>query len=303
MRSAVRYGVAISVLALALMASAAPAAAQAEDDGDELIVLTGRAPVAEDETLDFVFIADGPVVVDGTVAGPVVAVNGDVLVRGTVDEDVVAFDGRVVVDGGRVGGDVVSRRRPVVQSGGTIVGSWERWNPTAWRDGIAIAGRIVVWLTFSISTLLLGLLLLLLAPRIAVAANVAFRENLGAAIGWGLVLTIGLPVVAVAAMLTIVALPLGLAVLFALALVYGVGYVVAAVLLGSRVASRTKPLVAFLIGWAILRVAAIVPILGGLVGFAAVVVGLGSVAVAAHRARRGRADAVEAAPYAGAAPA
>jgi hypothetical protein len=38
--------------------------------------------------------------------------------------------------------------------------------------------------------------------------------------------------------------------------------------------------VAFLAGWAILRIAALIPILGGLVWFAAVVVGLGALAVA-----------------------
>jgi hypothetical protein len=43
--------------------------------------------------------------------------------------------------------------------------------------------------------------------------------------------------------------------------------------------------VAFLVGWAILRVVALIPILGGLVWFAAVVVGLGALAVAIWRAR------------------
>jgi hypothetical protein len=38
--------------------------------------------------------------------------------------------------------------------------------------------------------------------------------------------------------------------------------------------------VAFLVGWAILRVVALVPVLGGLVWFAAVVFGLGALVVA-----------------------
>ena len=40
-----------------------------------------------------------------------------------------------------------------------------------------------------------------------------------------------------------------------------------------------------LVGWAILRVVALIPILGGLVWFAAVVFGLGALAVAIWRAR------------------
>jgi hypothetical protein len=297
MRAAVRLSTGSLVLVLVLAFAGAPGAAgqasgddAGDRDGDELIVLTGRAAVADGETLDFVFIADGPVEIDGTVEGGVVALHGDVLVRGEVEEEVVAFDGRVVVDGGEVGGDVVARRRPVVRGGGTIGGSWERWNPAAWRDGIAIAGRIIVWVAFSVSALVLGMLLLLLAPRAAEAVHRASRENAGAAVGWGLLLTIGLPIAAIAAVFTIVALPLGLGVLLALGLLYGIGYVAGCLLLGRLVAAQASLPVAFLAGWAILRVVGIVPLLGDLVGFVAVAFGLGAIAVAAARARRGRAD-------------
>jgi hypothetical protein len=84
---------------------------------------------------------------------------------------------------------------------------------------------------------------------------------------------------------TILALPLGLGVLLALALVYGIGYTTAAWLLGRAVAGRAQPFLAFLAGWGILRVVALVPVLGGLVWCAAVVVGLGAIVVAAYRAR------------------
>jgi hypothetical protein len=43
----------------------------------------------------------------------------------------------------------------------------------------------------------------------------------------------------------------------------------------------------FLLGWAILAGLSIIPFLGGLVWFAAVVYGLGSITVAVWRARRG----------------
>ena len=64
------------------------------------------------------------------------------------------------------------------------------------------------------------------------------------------------------------------------------GYGAAAWVLGRSILREpTAWVVAFLAGWAILRVAALVPILGGLVWFAAVVVGLGALAVAIWRAR------------------
>jgi hypothetical protein len=64
------------------------------------------------------------------------------------------------------------------------------------------------------------------------------------------------------------------------------GYSAAAWILGrSILRGPTSWVVAFPAGWAILRVVALVPILGGLVWFAAAVVGLGALAVASWHAR------------------
>jgi hypothetical protein len=308
MRSISRLGaavaIAVTVGVVLVLAGAGPASAQADDrPTDNIVVISGRADVPARDEVEAVFIVDGPVVVDGTVTGAVVALEGDVTVNGTVDEEVIALRGDVTVgSGGRIGGDVMSRHRPVIQQGGQVAGSWERWDASAVRRAFGIGSRIVIWVAMSVSTLLLGLLLGALAPRAATAVEAASRENLGATIGWGLLLTIGLPIAAVLVMLTLVALPLGLGVLLALWLIYAIGYTTGAWLLGRRVAKRTRPVVAFLAGWAILRVVAIVPVLGGLAWFVTVVVGLGAIAVATHRARRpSTAEPVR--PYEGAPPA
>ncbi len=205
--------------------------------------------------------------------------------RGTARDDVVAADGRVVVaDGGHIEGDVVSRHRPVVEEGGRLDGSWERWNPRAWRDASAIAGWLAIWLAFTFSTLVLGLGLALLVPRAAAAVDAA-ADTIGPVILWGLALLIGLPILAVLAMVTLVGLPLGIALLLALGLIYGIGYTAGAWVLGRRIAGHLTPILAFLLGWVILRVLALIPFLGGLVSLAAVVVGLGAIVVAGHRAR------------------
>lgn len=288
MRIVIRMSLALFLAVIVITAGAPVAGAQAEDEPDNIVVLTGRAEVRQGETVDNVFIADGPVVVDGTVRDALVALNGDVVIRGTAREDVVAVDGRVyVADGGRIEGDVVSRHRPVVEEGGRLDGSWERWNPRAWRTAASVVGWLAVWLAFTISTLILGLVLGLLAPRAADAVDAGARE-IGPVILWGLVLVIGLPIVAVIATVTLVGLPLGLALLFALGLIYLIGYTAGAWILGRRVARRASPILAFLAGWGILRAVALIPFLGGLVGLAAVVVGLGAIVVAGRRARRAR---------------
>src|SRR4029450_6065382 len=102
--------------------------------------------------------------------------------------------------------------------------------------------------------------------------------------GGGLLVARALRLSALIVTATLIGLPLGLGVLFALGLIYGVGYVAAAWLLGRTVARTAHPLLSFLAGWGILRLVALVPVLGGLCWFAAVVIGLGSIAVAIWRA-------------------
>ena len=97
---------------------------------------------------------------------------------------------------------------------------------------------------------------------------------------------IGLPIVAVIAMVTLVGFPLGLGLLLALGLIYAIGYVAGAWVLGRRVASGASPILAFLAGWGILRVIALIPFLGGLASLVATVIGLGAIVVAGRRARR-----------------
>jgi hypothetical protein len=288
MRTIVRFGLVLLVACSFGLAAAPAAGAQThEDQGDNVVVITGRADVREGETVDNVVIADGPAVIDGRVRNGVIALNGEVLVRGVVEDNVVAADGRVVVaESGRLEGDVVSRHRPVVETGGRFDGDWERWNPRAWSRSAAIFTRLAIWVAFTVSTLVLGLILGLLAPRAPAAVHRAARERTWPVVGWGVVLAIGLPLAAVLVMATIVGLPLGLATLFALGLVYGIGYTAGAWVLGRIVAARARPILSFLAGWGILRVVALVPVLGGLSWLAAIVVGLGAIAVAAYRARR-----------------
>jgi hypothetical protein len=79
--------------------------------------------------------------------------------------------------------------------------------------------------------------------------------------------------------------PARLSLLAALLLIYALGYSATGWTLGRSILGRPTAWVvtAFLAGWAILRVIALVLILGGLTWFAAVVFGLGALAVAIWR--------------------
>jgi hypothetical protein len=154
-----------------------------------------------------------------------------------------------------------------------------------WK-GFGWAGRLAWWLAVSVSTLVVGLVLLWLVGAGTGRILEAGRTQIGPAIGWGLLVFFGLPILAVIALVTVVGIPLGLGLLAALGLIYALGYSASAWVLGrSLLRSPTAWVVAFLVGWAILRVVALIPILGGLVWSVAVVFGLGVLAVALWRGR------------------
>ncbi len=222
----------------------------------------------------------------------VFAFNGDVRIDGTVNGDVTSLRGRVVVSGsGHVGGDVVSGDPPVIANRASVDGDVVRARDRFVLGRLGAIGRIVLWIAASVSSFALGAVLLLVTPRGMEAVARAGRRSVGAAIGLGFAVAIGVPVAAVLVSLSVVGLPLGLATLLALGLLFGFGYVASCHFLGRVILKEPRSRwLAFLVGWAILRVAAIVPILGGLTLAAAVVYGLGCLTVAVFRARSGSGD-------------
>jgi hypothetical protein len=99
-------------------------------------------------------------------------------------------------------------------------------------------------------------------------------------------------------MASIIGLPLGVGLLAALVVVFPLGYVVMSLILGRLIARRVRDVWAFVIGFAILRAAAIIPGLGWIIGFLAAAFGVGALIVAAWRAGRPAAAASSSDPAA-----
>jgi cytoskeletal protein CcmA (bactofilin family) len=266
--------------------------------------------VAPGETVDGPLIAvDGRARVEGTVDGAAVVIRGNLVVRagGEVDGDVMVLrgdaridgtvDGNVLVLGGRavlgagaqVDGDVRSTDEPRVAGRARVRGD---------IDDIDIAGTLAAfgvgilffwWFAVTICTALLGAVLLALVPRGFEAAAAVGRARRGwwIALLTGLGLVVGLPILAVIAVTTLIGLPLGLGIFGALGLLHAVGYVAGAFFLGRSILKAPRNRFgAFFVGWAILRVLALVPGFGVLVWVAAAVYGIGTLAVAGFLAGR-----------------
>ena len=223
--------------------------------------------------------------------GDVVAVSAPVRINGPVEGDVVTIAERVFIGpGGRVDGDVkYGDKDPVITVPGAVGGKTEKLDFDEFISPLGMfAAWVALWLAVSVSTLLLGLALLWLAPRSLEAALEIARTATGPAIGIGLAVFFGLPAVAVLLMITVLGLPLGIALLLALLPIYAIGYTTSAFLLGRAIVKPpTSRFLAFLAGWGILRVIALVPGLGILAWFGATVFGLGALGIALWRSRRG----------------
>ena len=270
---------------------AGPAGAAQNDDSsggnDDRVVLTGGATVDADERAGTVVVFDGAVLIEGR-SDDIIAFNGDVRVRGTVTGEVVAMNGRVLVESGaRVTGDVRSSQRPVVAADATVLGTVEKTDFGNFFDAVGIALMIGWWVAVSISTLVLGLVLVAVFPKAAAAAVDVSRRHVGPAIGWGLFMLVAVPIIAFVALATLIGIPLGLIGLAAAATLGAVGYLTSMLVLGRLLGiGADRVFVAFIAGWAILRIVEIVPFVGGLVTAAASIFGVGAVTVAAWQAGR-----------------
>src|SRR5215218_2772318 len=267
----------VALLAVLLGAGSASAAT-------DHVVITGGVVVPAGQTAGDVVVLDGTVTIAGHVTGDVVSVAGPVRVTGRVDGDLIAVSDRAFLGPtARVGGDLrYGDESPVLARGASVGGKIKNED---WADA---ASGLAWWLAVSVSTLIVGVLLVWLAAAALYAAERAVRERLGATVGWGVAIAIGVPVLAILALVTLVGIPFGVALLLAAIPVLLVAYATTAWVVGHRVLRNrsASPWAALFAGWGILRVLALIPVAGALVGFAATVVGLGALAVALWRARR-----------------
>jgi cytoskeletal protein CcmA (bactofilin family) len=280
----VRRVVRAVIVALLVLSAGAGSASAATDH----VVVTGGAVVPAGRTAGDVVVLDGTVRIAGRATGDVVSVSGPVRVSGRVDGDLIAVSDRAFLGPtARVGGDLrYGDERPVLARGARVDGeiSNEDWADAA--SGWGWLSLIGWWLAVSVSTLIVGALLVVLAPAALYAAERAVRERLGATVAWGVAIAIGVPLLAVLALVTLVGIPFGVALLLAAIPVLLVAYVTSAWIVGRRVLRSRSAWAALLVGWGILRVLALIPVAGALVGLAATVVGIGALAVALWRAGR-----------------
>lgn len=268
------------------LAQGSPGPAAATEPRDQ-IVLSGDVVVHRGEDVGEVVVLHGSVTVAGVVHGDVVVLDGRIDVTGQVSGAVVSINGPVTIgSNAQILGDVIARDRLRVEDGARIDGSVREGMAFTFRTPIDAVGSFAAWLAVAVSTLVLGSVLLLLAPRGSESVASATLGSPLASGGIGLAAFVGLPIFAVLALLSLVGLPLGLGLLLALAFLYSIGFTWSVFTVGRAIWREPRSRwLAFLIGWAIVAAVSAIPYAGGLVWFVGAVVGLGAMVVAAWRVR------------------
>jgi hypothetical protein len=292
---------AVGLLCAASVAAPAAAASRQVGSRDRIISVSGdvtvesgtvvHGPVATMDgnahirgtVTDYVIVGDGDLFVSGRVTRGVVVAHGDAHISGRVGGDVVALTGRVIVTAdGSVGGDVVSRREPRIARG-TVEGEVRNVDLEGIFTGIIIGFLLYLWLAVTLSIAILGLVFVWLFPRAADTAAAA-GKRVAASIGWGALVGIIGPVLAILVLVTVLGLPLGVTMLSGLNVLAPLGYVTTCLIVGRfwvKGLSRRARIGAFFAGFGVLRLLAFVPGLGFLVWFCACVYGIGAVSMAA----------------------
>ncbi|MFI5283325.1 MAG: hypothetical protein ACHQ0J_09375 [Candidatus Dormibacterales bacterium] len=227
-----------------------------------------------------------------TLAAPIardVQIAGtNIIFSNTVGGNVTAYDSTLKLDSGTaIAGNLnyTSNNAVSIGSDASVAGSTQHSYPS---NGPTAASYVIGWFQALVGFFILGALLILLVPKFDAKATEAYRTQPWTRLGIGLLALLVVPVVALIAF--VVGLVIGgwwlgifLFGIYLLALAVGftlVGQAVGRFTLTHLGNANAHPLLSLLVGLVILLLASSIPWIGGLVGFIAVVFGLGIVAVA-----------------------
>jgi cytoskeletal protein CcmA (bactofilin family) len=240
-----------------------------------------------------VTVGGGDVTVKGAVKGYLQAGGGQVLIDGPVQGDVVASAGQLELGpNARIGGKLryASREEPKRDPAAQVAGGIERMPmpggaPVPGRVERGLGGHGGGWL-WTAGLMLIAAILVGAVPAASTRVAHTLHTRPWLALLIGFVALVCMPVAALIFFITIIGVPLGLLTLLSYFVLLIVGYVATAVALGDWGLQRFKAEVAAKPAWriaaAVLAVLAIallgsVPFLGGLVVFAAMLLGIGAI--------------------------
>ena len=247
------------------------------------------------------------------VSGDVVAAGGNFVSRAKIKDDLIGAFGNATIDG-PVGGDVkisvdkltVAKRASIggdlnytssnkakISPSADISGETTRRKPPKARTGMTAADwalfKVFLWLWSLASMLVIGIVLSLLFPQSLRSVGTTLVERIWPSLGLGFVVLFLAPIAVLITMFTIIGIPLALIVLVIYIISIYLSQIYTATAIGSMILGKER-----WVGWSailgiiLLSIVMAIPWLGGLVGFLAVLFGLGAMILSAWRHHTGK---------------
>lgn len=277
----------VLMLAIATWPTAAFAQVSGSESPVDQVVLRGDVVVPRGQVVGEIVVFRGSATVAGVARGDVVVLDGPITIGGQVSGDVIALHGSVrllataqVVGSVRADGDVR-------QAGGAQVnGGIQRDARFTLSAPLDVLGPLLASAAMAVSILVVALVLLLFAPHGVERVVAAGRTSPFVSAGSGLLSVIAIPIASIAAGATILGLPLALALLLGIGLLWLTGMAWATWIVGRVLLREPRSRWASLFaGWGIGSAIGLVPFVNVAWWTLGSVFGLGAMIVAAWRAR------------------
>jgi cytoskeletal protein CcmA (bactofilin family) len=287
--------VALVAAVLALLLVPIPALAQEKTD-DVYVRVNGTVDLASGESVDTLVAVNSEARVAGTVRDTLVIVNQTATVTGDVGRDAIVANGTLRLEPtAHIAGDVVLINGDLSQADGAVIAGRvvERSGASAGAEfrRVTAAISLIAWLGITLLVVVVALAWAAVggSQLSAIAGLLGARPGLAA--GAAVIFWIAVPIVAFVAFVTVIGIPLGIALLLVVVpLLWGLGYVTTGTRLGFFLAdlrhttpNLARPYLQAVLGVVVLQLIGLIPIVGGIVIALAGLFGAGAIVVHAWR--------------------
>ena len=289
---------AILTSALVLVATSQPSSSRAPGRGgdDVQIRINGPVTVVRGDTASAVLVISHDATIDGVLREGLGVINGTARVRGEVTGGVIVVNGHLDVESGAViGRDVMLYHSTITRASGAVINGVVR-NQTGFSIGAGASW--LIWLSFTLVVVVAGVLVAEIAPTTLTESAKLLVSHSGQAALTALVAVAAVPALAFVSFATVIGIPLGLVlILVVIPALSFLGYLVTGAVVGwalggylpsLRESANRHGMIA--LGLVTLQLAVTLPVVGGLIGFIASLLGVGAL-IGRGWSRRSRARA------------
>lgn len=252
------------------------------------VTFTEASNVAED-----VLAVGNRVEMLGVVGGDVRIAGNQITIRGTVNGNVFARANQLrILDGATINGNLFyeSENEANIAPGATVLGDIQRTIPREERRRAMFWPGFLWWLIWLLAAIIFSIVVYLLFPgRVAAAAD-TIVGSLWVSIGIGFLALVAVPVAAFILMITVIGIPLAIALMVVyFLLLYAakawVGLAIGRWIFGRVGRGPVSPIWMIVLGIVVLEIVSIIPFIGWLFALLALLAGFGGFLISVWRDR------------------